>query len=93
MEKKIVKGFVVVLFVLVLIKYINFADALIVRKGQVFSVENHVVCIVDNTGNVWEWEEESEEFKEGQNVKMLMNNNHTEDTIEDDKIVKIVIDK
>ena len=45
--------------------------------------------MTDKNGNIWLWEEEEKDFFKGQKVKLIMNNNHTEDTIEDDIIIKI----
>ena len=91
-DKKLVIIFGIIAFVLFVICLKE--DAIVNRKGYVESVENSIVTIIDTTGNVWEWEEEEGEcFNKGDAVKVRMNNNHTINTIEDDIIVKIVIDK
>ena len=59
------------------------------REVVVDSIENNIVTFIDTTGNMWEWEaREDENYKEGQEVKLIMNNMDTTD-ITDDTIVKI----
>lgn len=87
-------GLVLVVFVVFFLTVCSFADVIVVRKGYVENVENNCVEIVDNFGSLWEYNlETEEEFDPGQRVTMIMNNNHTEREIEDDIILKIVVDK
>lgn len=59
------------------------------RDVVIDSIENNIVTFIDTTGNMWEWEaREGETYKEGQEVKLIMNNMDTTD-ITDDTIVKI----
>lgn len=86
----ILKWIATLILVIFFIRYVDNADTTVVRKGVVEKVENEIIEIVDNSGNVWEWkQEEKENFTKNQKVKLIMNNNHTEDTIEDDIIIKI----
>lgn len=85
---------VLVVFVVFFLTICSFADVIVVRKGYVENVENDCVEIVDNFGSLWEYNlETGEELNPGQRVTMIMSNNHTERQIEDDIILKIVIDK
>ena len=61
------------------------------REGVVVAthVSNEEVIIVDTTGN--EWEYEATGFSIGDNVKMKMFNNYTDNTILDDIITSIKI--
>ena len=69
-------------------------DRIVVRKGQVESVKGEVVTIVTNCGTAWEWgEEKGESFKTGDKVKLVMDNKGTLNILEDDVILKIVVDK
>ena len=62
------------------------------RTAKVAKVENGIVYLDDEVGNVWEWaEEEADEFTEGQNVKMKMNTNGTIEYIYDDIIKSIEV--
>lgn len=91
---KKIKGVVVIILLAMLFIGIYFADGIVVRKGQVESVEGNVVTIITNCGTVWEWGlEERECFKEGDKVKLVMYNKDTEKVLEDDVILKIVVDK
>ena len=87
-------GLVLVVFVVFFLAVCNFADVIVVRKGYVENVENGYVEIVDNFGSLWGYNlEAGEEFSPEQRVTMIMSNNHTERQIEDDIILKIVVDK
>lgn len=89
-----IKGMIIIILLAVLFIGIYFADGIVVRKGQVESVEGNVVTIVTNCGTAWEWGlEEREYFKEGDKVKLVMYNKDTEKVLEDDVILKIVVDK
>ncbi len=69
-------------------------DRIVVRKGQVESVEGKVVTIVTSCGTAWKWSEEKERsFKIGDKVKLIMDNKGTLNILEDDVILKIVVDK
>ena len=87
-------GLVLVVFVVFFLTVYSFADVIVVRKGHVENVENNCVKIIDNFGSLWEYNlETGEEFSPEQKVTMIMSNNHTEREIEDDIILKIVVDK
>lgn len=89
-----IKGIIVIILLVVLFVGIYFANGIVVRKGQVESVEGNVVTIVTNCGTAWKWGLEGREyFKEGDKVKLVMYNKDTEKVLEDDVILKIVIDK
>ena len=82
-----------VVFTFLSVIFYNFVDTIVVRKGYVESIRNGYVTIIDNFGEVWESGiENNQNLYSGQKVKMIMNNNHTEDEIKDDIIMKIVID-
>lgn len=86
------KWFICLVLIYVFICFVDNVDTRVIRKGTVETVENGIVEIVDKQGNIWQWKEEGEKYSIGQNVKMIMNNNHTEDVIEDDIILKIKLD-
>ncbi len=87
-------GLVLVLFIVFFFAVCNLAEIIVIRKGYVENVENNCVKIVDNFGTLWEYNlGTGEEFSPEQRVTMVMSNNHTERQIEDDIILKIVVDK
>lgn len=89
-----IKRVVIVILLAVLFVGIYFANGIVVRKGQIESVKGNVVTIVTNCGTAWEWSlEEKEYFKEGDKVTLIMYNKDTEKILEDDIILKIVVDK
>lgn len=89
---------IAIIFLIIIIAFFcvlwNNVDRKVIRTGYVNKTENDIVKIVDTTGEVWTWEcEERENFETGQRVRLVMNNNHTTNTIEDDIILKIKLDK
>jgi len=86
-------------FVLVVVCFVGFnvlltkADSFVVRKGYVENVEDNVVTIVDTTGTMWKWEQNEQILNRWDNVKMIMDNNNTTSTKEDDIILKVRLDK
>lgn len=92
--RKVFKGIVIVALLVVCFVCVAKVNRTVVRKGYVDEVQNGIVTIVDTAGVAWEWEaEEGEGFAEGDYVKMVMDNNNTEQEIEDDVIVKIRLAK
>lgn len=57
------------------------------RTGIVVSVEDGIVAVEDTTGNVWEVEADG--YAEGEQVRMLMNTQGTDDAITDDTVVSM----
>ena len=86
-------------FVLIVVCFVGFnalltkADSFVVRKGYVENVEDNVVTIVDTTGTMWKWEQDEQTFDRWDNVKMIVDNNNTTSTKEDDIILKVRLDK
>lgn len=56
----------------------------------VVDVEDGIATIEDACGYVWEWETEGETLRKGETITLKMFNNHTDNVIKDDEIVKIV---
>lgn len=50
--------------------------------------QNNIITFKDLSGNLWEYEKEKENFKEGQIVTIKFNTNGTKNKT-DDKIVKV----
>lgn len=61
------------------------------REAIVDRIEDGYVVLVDTTDN--EWLYETEELFVGEEVKMIMNNNGTEDCFHDDVIKKIIVER
>ena len=86
-------------FVLIVVCFVGFnalltkADSFVVRKGYIENVEDNVVTIVDTTGTMWKWEQDEQTFDRWDNVKMIVDNNNTTSTKEDDIILKVRLDK
>lgn len=73
---------------------IGIIDNTAVRDAQVYQIDNKIVTFEDSAGNLWDWFiEENESFEKGQKVTLIMDTNKTIDTVEDDVILKIKLDK
>ena len=84
----------IIVFIILMLFCFCIMDRIVVRKGQVESVKDEVVTIVTSCGTAWKWGEEKEgSFKTGDKVKLIMDNKGTLNILEDDVILKIVVDK
>lgn len=93
MQKKRIKIFFMIICFTMILLYVARVDSIVVRKGKVITIEQNIVSIEDKSGNIWQWEMvDDEKYNIGQAVSMIMDTNNTEDTIEDDIIVKIKLD-
>lgn len=87
------KWFICLVLIYVFICFVARVDSIVVRKGTITTIEQNVVNIEDKSGNIWQWKMvDDEKYNIGQTVSMIMDTNNTEDTIEDDIIVKIKLD-
>lgn len=59
-------------------------EATYTREGRVINVKDNIVTVEDKGGFLWELE--TDELKEGQEVVLKMNDNHTDSIIKDDII-------
>lgn len=88
--KKIIFGFFATVMLLIVIPLtMGSIETTYTREGKVVEVHNTIVIIEDTTGN--EWEYKTTNFSIGDNVKMKMFNNYTDNTILDDVITSIKI--
>ena len=58
------------------------------RCCEVVDINNGVATIIDNKGNTWEWllEDDEQDVYVGQECRLNMSDNHTEDDRTDDYI-------
>jgi hypothetical protein len=78
------------MFVLLITVFISsILNSLYTREGYISDINNDIIEITDNTGNIWEYES-SFPYTKDEKVKLLMNNNLTDDNIYDDIIIKII---
>lgn len=79
--------------IILILAFVSKVDRTNYREGTVEKCEDGTVSIIDKAGEVWLWGvEEGEAFAEGQHVVLVMDDNNTKDTIEDDIILKIKLD-
>ena len=82
--KRFLLNLLVIICLLGCIGIANTIEATYIREGQVISVKDNIVTVEDKSGFLWKLE--TDELKEGQEVVLKMNDNHT-DVITDDVIV------
>ena len=82
--KKFLFNLLVVVCIIGFIGLLGGMEATYTREGQVISVKDNIVMVEDKSGFLWELG--TDELKEGQEVVLKMNDNHT-DIITDDVIV------
>lgn len=86
--KRFLLNLLVVVCLLGCVGIANTIESTYTRNGVVISVKDNIVMVEDRSGFLWELE--TDELKEGQEVVLKMNDNHT-DIITDDVIVNYKI--
>ena len=89
--KKILFKLLVIVCVIGFIGLIGGMERTYTRKGQVVCVKGNIVTVEDKSGFLWELE--TDELKEGQEVVLKMNDNHTDSIIKDDIIISYKINR
>lgn len=58
--------------------------------AEVVEINKYEITFEDKRGELWIWENDNDnEFTKGDKVKLYMDNNFTDNTFKDDKIVRI----
>lgn len=57
-----------------------------IKDCTVTEIENNTITVTDNRNNEWEFFVEDSELVVGDSVDLVMDNNHTDYTIEDDEV-------
>ena len=86
MKKKII-SFISLFIVIVCFCFCSYAETHYTRKATVVNVNCGLVTVEDESGNLWDFEQDG--FNVGDKVKLTMDTNHTDSNIFDDKIVNI----
>lgn len=81
-------GIIITLLILVLLKVVISSNYS--REAYLDNEEGNVLTFIDAYGHLWQWEKEgNEDFHTFEKVKLTFFNNHTDDIIEDDILIKI----
>lgn len=75
------------LLILVLLIFCSYVESFYTRKGTVKYTIDDLVVVEDECG--YEWEFYGDNYIQGDEVLMLMDNNHTDLIIEDDVITHV----
>lgn len=57
-----------------------------IKDCTVTEIENNTITVIDNRNNEWKFFADDSELVVGDSVDLVMDNNHTDYTIEDDEI-------
>lgn len=61
-----------------------------IKDCRVIDVDNDIVTVIDNRQNEWKfYVDDDSDIDVGDNVDLVMNNNHTDYTIEDDVVKRV----
>ena len=77
------------LFTIGMLCWTSYEDTLYKTTAEVYDVDATGTLFVDGTGNVWEVTDTN--YKKGQFVEIKFNNNRTDYTRNDDKIINVKI--
>ena len=92
-ETMTIKTFIkcqIVLFcimVVVLFHFVSYIERTDVKEAVVIEVNNDEVVVVDRAGQ--EWAFYGDEYSVNERVKLIIDNNHTEDNLFDDEIINV----
>lgn len=87
MIKEVLQGIAVIGALIGLAGCEGYIQSSYTREAMVTSCYEDCVTVEDTTGN--EWQFIGKEYKTGDKVKLYMDNNHTDNNIYDDRIVKV----
>ena len=76
----------IVTIIILVISLFNSLESRYTRDVTVKSVEGTTITVEDNRGYVWEFK--GDDYKVGQHITIVMNDNHTSN-IYDDEIIEI----
>lgn len=85
--RNVMKAIVFVSLVLLLLGVVGKIESEYTREGIVIERESNVFTIEDTTGNLWVVEDTN--LNLGDRVELKMFNNHTDNIISDDEVMKI----
>jgi hypothetical protein len=61
-----------------------------IKKCEVIDIDNDIVTVIDKKSNEWKFHiDEDSDIVVGDNVDLIMYNNHTDHTITDDEIKRV----
>ena len=84
--KRVITTTIITVIIILTISLLNTIESRYTRDVTVKSVEGTVITIEDKQGYIWEFN--GDDYKVGQHITVVMNDNHTSN-IFDDEIVKV----
>lgn len=92
--KEVIMGLVALIIIVVAFGIVGHVETHYTRKDcKVVEISGKAVYVVDNTGNEWCYVADEEVPKVGTKVDLKMFTAYTDNTIDDDEIVEVIIKK
>lgn len=82
-----VKTIAALLLVTICFCFCSYAETHYTRKGIVVEIKDNLVTVEDECGYLWDFEDDG--YCIGDRVKLIMDTNHTDSDIFDDKIIDV----
>lgn len=84
--KRVITTTIITVIIILTISLLNTLESRYTRDVTVKSVEETTITVEDNKGYVWEFN--GDDYKVGQHIIVVMNDNHTSN-IYDDEIIEV----
>lgn len=90
--KNIIKYILITIVMITVLIILTTIEHTYTREVTVYKIDNNTqeITVVDNNYNVWKYyTQDTTQYTVGQEITVVMNDNHTDSNIKDDKIVKV----
>lgn len=83
-------SFVILMLVSMLSLFGTIESTYVIKKCEVIDIDNDIVTVIDKRNNEWKFYiEEDSDIVVGDNVDLIIDNNHTDHTIIDDEVKRV----
>lgn len=86
-KKKVGLEVFAILAILIIFLIVSYFSSIYTRHAEVGYVSNDLVRVIDDSGNIWEFQGEG--FQPGDRIKMTMDSCGTDEKISDDLIKRV----
>ena len=85
--KKWIQSLLIIIIFILIFSFCSIIETTYTRKATIIQIKDNTILMKDENNYVWEFN--TNEFSVGDEVKLTLDNNHTDLIIKDDKIKKI----
>lgn len=94
MKSLVIKFCCVLVMIMMLFSMLSLFGAIestyTIKKCEVIDIDNDIVTVIDKKNNEWKFHiDEDSDIVVGDNVDLIMYNNHTDYTITDDEVKRV----